>query len=69
MTPQIQFLRFAGRGWIDRLRWRLCWLLMPSIVLGREKRRLESIARENGASKKMAYGIASAYFNTLRDER
>lgn len=56
------------RRLVDRVRWRLCWWLMPSLGLAEEKRRLEAIAKANGCSRKMAYGIASGYFNTLRDE-
>lgn len=68
MTP-LQVLTFKTRQWLDRLRWRLCWSLMPSLGFAQELRRLEKIAQENGASKTMAKGIASAYFNTLQAER
>lgn len=70
MTPQqLHHLALSCRGWLNRIRWRLCWLLMPSLTFAREKRRLEDIARSNGASRSMAHGIASAYFNALRDNR
>lgn len=56
----------TGLGLLDRLRWRLCWWLMPALGLAQEKRRLEGIARENGASKAQSIAIAGGYFNTLR---
>lgn len=55
-----------GRGFMDRLRWRLCWWLMPALELAREKRRLQEVAREAGASRAQATAIASIYFKTLR---
>lgn len=54
---------------IDRIRWRLCWWLMPSIALAREKRRLEDLARELGASKTLATGVASRYFASLKEQK
>lgn len=56
-------------AWLDRIRWRLCWLLMPRIGLAQEKRRLHQVAVACGASVSLAKGIASRYFNSLRDER
>lgn len=50
---------------IDHIRWRLCWALMPKLWLAEEKRRLECLARELGASKAVAQRIASAYFAGL----
>jgi hypothetical protein len=69
MTLQIRYAVAVARNWLDVLRWRLCWLLMPKIGLAHEKRRLEDIARNIGASRSIAHGIASAYFNALRDNR
>lgn len=67
MTPQqLHHLALSSRVWLNRIRWRLCWLLMPAIALAQEKRRLESIAREKGASKSQSIAIAGEYFNTLR---
>lgn len=66
MTPQqMQYLTLASRGLWDRLRWRLCWWLMPSIGLAQEKRRLEAIAKESGASWSVAKRIAGEYFKEL----
>jgi hypothetical protein len=56
-------------AWLDRLRWRLCWLIMPRLGIGEEKRRLEKIAQECGASRSVAKGLASRYVNGLRDSR
>lgn len=50
---------------LDRFRWWLCLRLMPPLVLAAEKRRLEQIGREMGASKSQATGIASTYFRRL----
>jgi hypothetical protein len=67
MTPQVQYLAFTGRGWIDRLRWRACWALMPALGLAQEKRRLQKIAQECGASRAAAIATSSLYFKTLQD--
>lgn len=56
-----------GRGILDRLRWRLCWWLMPSLGFAQEKRRLQAIAQDSGASRAVAIRLSSVYFNTLRD--
>ncbi len=69
MTLQIRYAVAVARNWLDVLRWRACWVLMPPLGLAHEKRRLKDIARATGASRSMAEGIASRYFNTLRDER
>lgn len=60
---------FIGRGFLGRVRWRLCWALMPKLWLAEEKRQLESIAREHGTSKAVSQRIASAYFNRMRDQK
>jgi hypothetical protein len=69
MTPQVQYLTLAGRGWLDCLRWRVCWLLMPPLGFAQEKRRLQRVAQAAGASRAVAIATASMYFNTLRDSR
>jgi hypothetical protein len=70
MTPQqMQHLALESSGLWDRLRWRLCWLLMPAIGLAKEKRRLEEVAMAAGTSRAVSKRIASEYFNTLRDKR
>lgn len=56
-------------AWLDRIRWRACWLLMPALGLAQEKRRLQRIAQDAGASRAVATRIASSYFSTLRDQR
>lgn len=67
MPLQLQFLAHVGRECVDRLRWRACWLLMPPLGFAQEKRRLQRIAQDCGASRASAVAIASRYFNTLRD--
>ena len=69
MTLQIRYAVAVARNWLDVLRWRLCWLLMPIIGLAHEMRRLQDIARNIGRTRSIAHGIASAYFNALRDNR
>jgi hypothetical protein len=52
--------------WINRLRGRLAWWLMPSLWISQETRRLEKIAQSKGASRSAAKALACAYFETLR---
>lgn len=54
---------------LERIRWRLALLLAPDIDTARGKRLLERVARECGASKSQAIGIAGRYFRELHRER
>lgn len=71
MSPQQpRHLTPASRGLWDRIRWRACWLLMPSSLwLAQEKRRLEQVAVDSGASRSVSKRIAAEYFRALRNER
>lgn len=54
-------------GLLDRVRFRLCMVLMPKLLIAEEKRRLAVVARgECGVSRAMANKLASAYFNSLK---
>lgn len=70
MTPQqVEHLALTSRGLWDRIRWRLCWWLLPAIAIAEEKRRLERIAMAAGTSRAVAKRICGEYFAALRDER
>lgn len=67
MKTQIQFVTSLACARFDRLRWRLFLWLIPALWLAQEKRRLERIARDKGASKSQSVAIATAYINSFHE--
>lgn len=65
----MQHLALASRRLCDRLRLRLAWWLMPAITVAKQKRLLEDIARDSGASWAVSKQIVGRYFRALRDEQ
>lgn len=72
MTPQILKCQLAMAG--AKLKGYFAAKVKESgkaaekVGAAQEKRRLEQIARECGASRSMAKELASMYFNSLRDK-
>lgn len=60
--------RSDARATADRIRWRLCWWIMPRVKVAQEKRRLEEIARASGCTKAQSVAVASNYFNHLQKD-